>query len=507
MTLPEAETPTNAIVRAFEVGDLNAALAMFGAAGGDLYALYHGYDDLGRVLSAMPDGLWRSNELLMGAYTLHLAKHGRAGRAQAHLTDPACSFDKTYRFDIYELRLAIHLGDPISKAQLDKWIATERQLPLNEPLQEGLYYNAIMVFLVRHGRLQEARTMGQRAIAAYQSARHIYLEHFIHLHLADLAIMEGRLRDARRHLHTGAKRLAQSDRTYGNEQEIIEILQLALDFETGNFDHIPAQAKRLRHSLVKSDSWVEVFEQLARIAVKSTYFTAGRDAALAVLDDFRAGYAERHGGASEVLTVLEATIGRLDGRLGDVELATTALDFDRLQSPIARVLLSEIGMLPNPAADETRGLSGPRNAIVTALQSAARETGNQRRRLVEQAFWLAAKESHSAPFIEHRDVLSGIGTRLSSGRFARGNVQLARMARHVVQAIRHSYWVPPELRALGVTHRQYNIVSALQSGATNKEIARTLAVSEATVKYHLSGLYQRIGASRRGELLEIIYEK
>lgn len=506
MTKPRTDPCTYAIVQAFEAGEHRAAIAKFSAAGGDLYALYHGYDALGRVLAAMPEGLWRSNEILMGAYTLHLAKHGRAGRAQAHLTDPACTFARTYRFDIYELRLAIHLGDPITDAQLDKWIATERHLPLDEPLQEGLYYNAIMVFLVRHGRLPEARTMGQRAIAAYRSARHTYLEHFIHLHLTDLAIMEGRLRDARRHLGTGAKRLEQSGRTYGNEQEIIEILQLAINFENGIFNHIPAEAPRLRNSLVKSDSWVELFEQLARIAVKSTYFASGRGAALAVLEDFRAGYAERHGGSSEVLAVLEATIARMDGRLGEVGLLTSELGLDRLQSPIARVLLGELQPLASASTSEPPAETGPRGVIVTALRAAAREKGNQRRRLVEQAFWLAARESHSAPFIEHRDVLSGIGTRLSSGRFARGNVQLARMARHVVQTIRRSYWVPPTLHALGVTHRQYNIVSALQSGATNKEIARTLALSEATVKYHLAGLYQRIGVSRRGELLENIHE-
>ena len=133
--------------------------------------------------------------------------------------------------------------------------------------------------------------------------------------------MEGRLRDARRHLGTGAKRLEQSGRTYGNEQEIIEILQLAINFENGIFNHIPAEAPRLRNSLVKSDSWVELFEQLARIAVKSTYFASGRGAALAVLEDFRAGYAERHGGSSEVLAVLEATIARMDGG-GDTRRGT-----------------------------------------------------------------------------------------------------------------------------------------------------------------------------------------
>lgn len=496
------DTPATAIVTAFDSGDSATAIALFQAAGGGLYAFINGYDDLERVLSSMPHGFWRHHESLLGAYIVFLAKNGRAGRAQAHLNDSNLTFKRTYMSDFFELLLAIHLGDPVSSGQLNSWLSIEQLLPLASPLLEGLFYNCSLVFLVRHGRIKEARIAGQRAITAFREANHLHLEHYIHIHLADLSIMEGRLRDARRDLSKAVQFFHQSGHVFGNEAEIIAIIQLTLDYESGTYEHIPALASPLRKALLTGDSWVEIFEQLARVAVKSTFFVAGREAALAELDLFRTGYAERHGGVSEVLTILEASIDRLDWRFGDVEVALVTLDTQHLQSPIGQVLLKEIVTAHLVFEGVKLDIDTPRGRIADTLIAARQEVGNQRRRLVEKAFWLAVKEGHASPFLEHRDVFSGIGTRLSSGRFARGHVQLARLARRTVEIVRQSYWMPSSLRDLNITDRQFRIVNALQSGASNKEIARSLVISEATVKYHLAGLYKIFEVTRRGELID-----
>lgn len=496
--------PTGNIVAAFRRGDNALATDLFLQSGGDLFAFTYGYDALGRVLDAMPNGFWRDHEAFLGAYFFYLAKLGRAGRAQAHLTDPDLTFERTVNSETYELLVAIHLGDPVEPAQLDQWLTIERRLPLSDPLREGLYYNSILVFLVRHGKLKEARIVAQRAISAYKDAKHLYLEHFIHLHLADFSIMEGRLREGRISLALAEQKLASSGQTYGNERNMIEIVQLTLDYEQGRFAHIPARAAALREALVSGDSWAEVFEQLARISVKSILFTAGRDVALAELDAFRAAYAQRHGGVSEVLVVLEAAVDRLDWRFGDVEVVVAALDHSKLQSPIAKALLADVVSETQAASATDPG--SPRVCIVRKLEAAALEKGNARRRLVERAFWLAVKEGHVAPFLDHRDLFAGIGTKLAAASFARGHIQLARLAKKTVRLIEVSHWMPPELKARGVTQRQFRIATALQSGATNKEIARAFSIDEATVKYHLSKLFDTFGTRQRGELLEIMYK-
>jgi two-component system, NarL family, nitrate/nitrite response regulator NarL len=56
-------------------------------------------------------------------------------------------------------------------------------------------------------------------------------------------------------------------------------------------------------------------------------------------------------------------------------------------------------------------------------------------------------------------------------------------------------------RAFGLTRRELEIVRAVVSGSTNKEIARRFSISENTVKRHLTHIFDKVGASNRVELL------
>jgi DNA-binding NarL/FixJ family response regulator len=51
-----------------------------------------------------------------------------------------------------------------------------------------------------------------------------------------------------------------------------------------------------------------------------------------------------------------------------------------------------------------------------------------------------------------------------------------------------------------LSHRQREVVSLLASGASNKQIARALSLSEATVKSHLSSTMRRLGFNSRVHL-------
>lgn len=55
-------------------------------------------------------------------------------------------------------------------------------------------------------------------------------------------------------------------------------------------------------------------------------------------------------------------------------------------------------------------------------------------------------------------------------------------------------------KTFGLTPRELEIVAAVVSGSTNKDIARELAISEDTVKHHLTNIFDKTGVSNRLEL-------
>jgi two-component system, NarL family, nitrate/nitrite response regulator NarL len=57
-----------------------------------------------------------------------------------------------------------------------------------------------------------------------------------------------------------------------------------------------------------------------------------------------------------------------------------------------------------------------------------------------------------------------------------------------------------QTKAFGLTRRELEILRSVLSGETNREIARGFAISENTVKRHLSHIFDKVGASNRVEL-------
>jgi DNA-binding NarL/FixJ family response regulator len=72
-----------------------------------------------------------------------------------------------------------------------------------------------------------------------------------------------------------------------------------------------------------------------------------------------------------------------------------------------------------------------------------------------------------------------------------------------------SSWAKPgqSTSGFGLTSREVEIISAIKKGSSNREIAGQLAISEETVKRHLSNIYQKLGVSSRLELAVLASEQ
>lgn len=60
---------------------------------------------------------------------------------------------------------------------------------------------------------------------------------------------------------------------------------------------------------------------------------------------------------------------------------------------------------------------------------------------------------------------------------------------------------------LGLTRREFEVLSLLVQGKCNKEIARKLSIEEQTVKNHIRTIFLKFGVARRTELLIKVFEK
>lgn len=58
----------------------------------------------------------------------------------------------------------------------------------------------------------------------------------------------------------------------------------------------------------------------------------------------------------------------------------------------------------------------------------------------------------------------------------------------------------PEKKTYGLTPRELEVVTCIVEGCSNKDVARQFAISEETVKRHLSNIFDKTGVSTRLEL-------
>jgi len=61
----------------------------------------------------------------------------------------------------------------------------------------------------------------------------------------------------------------------------------------------------------------------------------------------------------------------------------------------------------------------------------------------------------------------------------------------------------PQLDALGITPRELEILTLIAQGLSNREIATRLFVSENTVKTHCSRAFDKLGARRRTQAVQL----
>lgn len=62
------------------------------------------------------------------------------------------------------------------------------------------------------------------------------------------------------------------------------------------------------------------------------------------------------------------------------------------------------------------------------------------------------------------------------------------------------------IKALGISKREYEVLVEISKGFSNKEIADRLYVTESTIKTHVSSVLAKLGAKRRTQAIQMAKE-
>lgn len=156
------------------------------------------------------------------------------------------------------------------------------------------------------------------------------------------------------------------------------------------------------------------------------------------------------------------------------------------------ILLLDLAMPRVPGMDALRELSTTDLPVHTILLTVAIEKSQ-----IVEALQLGARgvvlKDAATEF-----VLKSIRT-VMNGHYWVGREPV----RNLVQCLHDLMPKPGEeekSKTYGLTPRELEVVSAIVSGCTNKEIALRFSLSEQTVKHHLTSIFDKLGVSTRLEL-------
>lgn len=153
------------------------------------------------------------------------------------------------------------------------------------------------------------------------------------------------------------------------------------------------------------------------------------------------------------------------------------------------VTLLDLALPDMPGLDVLRRLGRAASPTRVVLLTAAAGRQEMLEALVAGARGLVLKESATA--LLYKCIRS-----VAAGEYWFGRDRMP----DLVEALRRLGVPKPPQPADTLTRREIQIVAAIVDGATNRDIADLLGVSEQTVKNHLSHIFDKLGVSNRLEL-------
>lgn len=537
-----------AVSHAAQSGDFRMAEEIIDRAGGVDIFLRAGHQVLEHLIDNFPPDVLHASPGLMVCYAVVLSKRGNVAAARERLDllkrDVAWSAEALAAvgrsvldhidslIDVYEDR---RMG-PREAERLEQAAAA---LPPHATWELAWLHNHLCIVYTRTGELEDARRAALKALGYYREEKTPYAQVFMLVHLGLIGALTGEFSAALQFCREAEELV---ERVHWTDRNLLAIVRLAsadILYQQGDLLLVEQTLSECVEPLIRGEGWVDLFTRLFWLLARSRLQVSGFDAAAAAIDKaeeisvernlprlkiaaaimrvdllVRAGMIESAAQAVERVEALREAAGPDNWTWreeSDFEIAASRLALVQGRAPQALQMLESLVALSKASGRGYHRLL----AEIMAVR-AAWKAGRQQQALAYLQSAIALARTHEATQLfadegqEFATTLRVIVRRFGLKVFSSNAVEfMSRIVGHGFGRQPRTT-VPPRnaedgapVRAGLLSARETGVLKLLAEGRSNKEIARDLGVSEATVKFHLKNIYAKLGVSRRGMAVSV----
>jgi LuxR family maltose regulon positive regulatory protein len=526
-----------AIDHAGAAGDFPIAAEAIQRAGGVRLFLHLGGAVLADLMDKLPPSAILATEGLRLARAVVLSKRGQLREARrlvdevrgAYQVDASISEDARHDVEHLDDLFKIYEDWEVDADLIASRERDVERVPVGDTWMRGWIYNHLTIQLCRFGDLMRAQQAAHESLARYREEGPSYAQAFMLIHLALIGLSRGRVTLA---LETAREAEDLIDAAHPRDAGLRAISEVPMAEALYARNDLAGARRRLDFAIpimAAGEGWVDIYIRALETRARIALVEEGLGAAMDLID---------RGGEIAAERELWRLRWSLDALLHEVMCRTNLLaDDDPIAAGLARDVAAGVtaeggkltwrelmaGRLTlargalirnNPAAAidwlepvVTEGeASGAYQWVIPALilRAIAQARGDDLKIAFNsflRAVAIAAPQGIVRPFIDEGRAMSSF-VRQALRRFGIGS--LSASSTEFVANILSAASSDSRPTSSGLlSEREQEILGLLNHGLANKEIARSIGLSEPTVKFHLKNLYGKLGVHSRALALTV----
>lgn len=435
---------------------------------------------------------------------------------------------------LIESLLVLYEGRTLSSQMLNRLNDNIKTIRPDEHAILSHHFSALCVANAQRGLFTEARDYAAKALTACQSFNSVYGEIYLCFHLGDISFAEGKSEEAESHYQRSLKLTRQHFNDDKGMKLCAYVLTIELKYELNQVDSIPKMLETIPKQLEEREAWYDIYAAGYATTSNIEFAKFGLEPALAILDR-----AEKYATTQKLSRLLNLiTFQRIDLLLKSNRVQQAEQLLEKSCISIRDYMDPDENQTSwrehNAAAKAVTSLLLAKKQFEEALESLdyfvqhAKKYGIKRAHIQYEilkalAYHGLAKHDMAAQHlytaIELSKVTGFIRVFIDEGETLRellhetlenyGESNRAHLLVEHATNILSAFGGKTENDTVNeqLSKREKEVLQQLAHGFSNKVIARTIDISENTVRFHLKNIFSKLNVDNRVQAVSVAQKK